>query len=130
MKRTSISLRLLAAICFCFIAASLSRTLAWSQQTDPLAGKWKMVSTSPDGSEVDWTLTIVHADGQYTATSATTEENPVQDFKVDGAKIHFRVSYQGNEYKIDLTRDGDSLTGTWSGNDQSGQTKGQKAPTS
>lgn len=121
-------LRVLAAITFCSLAILLSTNIAHSQQPDPLVGKWKMVSTTEDGSQVLWSLTITYVHGNYGATANTDQgEAPVKDLKVDGSTIHFRVPYQGDEYDIDLKLDGGSLAGTWSGNGGSGETKGHKA---
>ena len=101
--------------------------MAWSQAADALAGKWKMVSTAPD-HDVNWTLTVTQTAGKYSATAASDEgEIVVKDIKVDGANIHFQVTYQGEDYSIDLKRAGDALTGTWSGGNGSGETKGQKS---
>lgn len=122
MPRPAGFIRLLAALTI------FSTILAFAQKTDPLVGKWKMSSTTPDGDQVPWTLTITYADGKYAATAAAGEgEGPVSELKVDGTKLHFRVPYQGNEYDIDLKLEGDSLAGTWSGGGSSGETKGQKS---
>lgn len=129
MIRRSLSIRILAAIGFSFAAAVFSVGTACAQQADPLAGKWKMVSSSPDGNEIPWTLTIKLANGKYDATCVTDAgEQAVKDLNVDGHKLHFRVPYQGEDYDIDLKLEGGSLAGTWSGSSGSGATKGQKAP--
>lgn len=123
-------LKLIAAsIAFCLTAA-LCVSLAPAQQSNPLVGKWKMVSTTDDGSEVRWTLSISYQDGKYGATSSTDADNgesAVKDLKVDGSAVHFRVPYQGDEYDIDLKLVGNKLSGNWSGNGASGETKGEKA---
>ena len=54
-------------------------------------------------------------------------ESAAKDFKVEGSKIHLRAPYEGEEYDIDLKLVDGKLTGTWSGNGDSGQTKGEKA---
>lgn len=124
MPRFAALPRLLA---LCSLALLFTTGVALGQQSDPLLGKWKMSSTTPDGDQVPWTLTITYADGKYSATSAAGEgEGPVSELKVNGTKLHFRVPYQGNEYDIDLKLDGDSLVGTWSGGGSSGETKGQR----
>lgn len=131
MVRLSVLLRLLAATVFCSLIVFLSTGIARSQQTDPLVGKWKMLSTTPDGDQVPWKLTITYADGKYSATAGTDQgEDAVNELKVDGAKIHFRVPYHGNEYYLDLKLDGDSLVGAWSGQGSTGDTKGQRSTAS
>jgi hypothetical protein len=103
-------------------------SMAWAQSADTLAGKWKMVSVTPDGNNIDWTLSVTNSDGKYAATVVGADgEAPVKDLRVDGNKVHFRTPYQGEEYDIDLKLEGNKLSGTWSGNGDSGQTKGEKA---
>jgi hypothetical protein len=112
---------LLATIMLCIAVAR-------PQEDRPLVGKWKMVSTTSDGGEVPWTLTIDYADGKYGATAASGEgENPAKDLKVDGTNVTLIVPYQGEDYEIKLRLADDKLSGTWSGNGQSGETKGMKA---
>jgi hypothetical protein len=128
MLRFRAMLRHVAVFTVCLLAVLLSSRMALGQKADPLVGKWNMTSKTPDGDQVAWTLTITYADGKYAATSSAGEgEGQVSDLKVDGANVHFRVPYQGNQYDIDLKLDGDSLVGTWSGGGSSGETKGQKA---
>jgi hypothetical protein len=118
---------------FCFAVLALSTGIARGQKADPLVGKWKMVSSTPDGNQVPWGLTITYANGKYGATASSPSEEgegPVKDLTVDGSKVHFRVPYEEEDYDIDLKLDGSSLVGTWSGNGSSGETKGQKATSS
>jgi hypothetical protein len=111
-----------------FLAALLCTAMAQAQQNDQLAGKWNMHSTTPDGNDVYWTLSITYKDGSYSATLASDDgETAAKDFKVDGLKIHLRAPYQGHEYDIDLKLVDGKLLGTWSGNGDSGETKGEKA---
>ena len=64
-----------------------------AQESRPLVGKWKMISTTPDGGEVPWSLTINYGDGKYSATVASEHgENAPKDFKVDGANAVFTDS--------------------------------------
>jgi hypothetical protein len=87
-----------------------------------------MVSFTPDGDQVNWTLSIAQENGKYSAiVDGSDGESAAKDVKVDGANIHLRTSYQDEDYDIDLKLDGDKLTGTWSGNGNSGETKGTKA---
>jgi hypothetical protein len=101
---------------------------AQAQEDSAVTGKWKMVSTSPDGTDVHWTLSIAYKDGIYSATMSSDEgEGAAKDFKVEGSKIHLRAPYEGEEYDIDLKLVNGKLAGTWSGNGDSGETKGEKA---
>ncbi|MBV9157193.1 MAG: hypothetical protein JO097_13100 [Acidobacteriaceae bacterium] len=106
----------------------LSSSAARAQQSDALAGKWNMVSSTDDGNQIPWTLSITYVDGKYGASASTDSgENPVKDLKVEGKTVHFRVPYQGQDYDIDLKLVGEKLAGSWSGNGGSGDTKGEKA---
>ena len=120
-------MRIFQLLGFC-LAALLCIEVAHAQQSEALAGKWKMVSTTDNGDEIPWSLSISYGDGKYSATATTDSgDNPVKDLKVEGQTIHFRVPYQGNDYDIDLKLVGEKLKGTWSGNGDSGDTKGEKA---
>jgi hypothetical protein len=115
----------LTVLCVVLLAAW---SMAWAQSSSALTGKWKMTSVTPDGNDIAWTLSVTNSGGEYAATAASADgEMPVKDLRVDGNKVHFRTPYQGEEYDIDLTLQGDKLNGTWSGNGDSGQTKGEKA---
>ena len=110
---------------------SLLAQNAAAQQPDSLAGEWKMVSSTPDGDDIPWTLTIHYKDGNYSASTSTGQgaEEP-HNFKVDGENVSMNVMYDGEEYEIKLKHTGDKLVGTWSGNGNSGDTKGERASTS
>ncbi len=126
MRVSDISNSIVTALALCLMIL-LPSGAARAQQSDPFAGKWNMVSSTDDGNQIPWTLSITYADGKYSA-SATTDsgDNPVKDLKVEGKTVHFRVPYQGEDYDIDLKLVGEKLAGTWSGNGGSGDTKGEK----
>ena len=110
---------------------TFSLVLCFAGQNSQVAGKWNMVSLTPDGDQVAWTLSIANNDGKYSGTvDGTDGQSPAKDLKVEGSKIHLRTTYQDEDYDIDLKLDGDKLTGTWAGNGSSGETRGTKAPTS
>jgi hypothetical protein len=110
------------------LALVLTTAMAHAQEDSAVTGKWRMVSTTPDGNDVHWTLSITYKDGTYSAMLGSGEgETAAKDFKVEGSKIHLRAPYQGEEYDIDLKLVDGKLSGTWSGNGDSGDTKGEKA---
>jgi len=94
-----------------------------------LVGKWKMTSFSPEGDPIPWSLNIKEADGKLAATLDTENqgEAPARDFTAAGDKVHFKAPYEGEDYDIDLTLNDGKLTGTWSGNSDSGKTTGERA---
>ncbi len=109
------------------LAVAVAVGIAQVQENDQLTGKWNMVSTTPDGNDISWTLSITYKDGAYSAAiGGDAGESTAKDLKVEGSKIHMRVPYRDNEYDIDLTLKEGKLVGTWSGNGDSGQTKGEK----
>jgi hypothetical protein len=121
-------LRFITTTITAFLLAAVLCTGMADAQDDQLAGKWKMDSGTPDGNDVYWTLSITYKDGNYSAMLNTDDgETTAKDFKVDGSKVHLRAPYQGEEYDIDLKLVDGKLVGTWSGNDDSGVTKGEKA---
>ncbi len=90
-----------------------------------------MTSSTSDGGQIPWSLTIKFDDAGYSATASTEDgESPVKEFKVDGPNVSFKVPYHGDYYDIKLKLVEDKLAGTWSGGGDSGDTKGTKAPTS
>jgi hypothetical protein len=110
------------------VAFVLCTGMAYAQEDTALAGKWNMVSTTPDGADVHWTLSITYKDGTYSAMMGSDQgEDAAKDFKVEGSKIHLWAPYHGEEYDVDLRVMDGKLTGTWSGNGDSGTTKGEKA---
>lgn len=126
--RFSHRFRLITTTVAFLCAAVLGTRMANAQQNEQLTGKWQMDSTTPDGNDVYWTLSITYKDGNYSATLGSSEgETAAKEFKVDGSKIHLRAPYQGEEYDVDLKLVDGKLVGTWSGNGDSGETKGEKA---
>lgn len=90
-----------------------------------------MVSVTPDGDQISWTLSIAHDNEKYTATIEGNEgQSAGKDVRVDGATIHLRTTYQDEDYDIDLKLEENRLVGTWSGNGDSGETRGTRAPAS
>ncbi len=102
--------------------------ICYAQQGKELTGKWNMISVTPDGDQISWTLQIKHENGNYTATvDGQDGSSAAKDFRVENGKVHFRTTYQDQDYDIDLTVEENRLVGTWSGNGDSGETKGTKA---
>jgi hypothetical protein len=94
------------------------------------AGTWKMQSESPDGEAVPWTLTLSKKEASWEAVVGGTPDAkslPASDVKVSGNKVHFRTTYQGDPYDIDLTFESGRLTGTWTGQNGTGKTTGKRS---
>jgi hypothetical protein len=102
--------------------------ICYAQQSKDLTGKWNMVSVTPDGDQISWILQVKHENGNYTATvDGEDGSSAAKDFRVENGKVHFRTTYHDQDYDIDLTIEENRLVGTWSGNGDSGETKGTKA---
>jgi hypothetical protein len=94
------------------------------------AGTWKMQSETPDGEAIPWTLTLSKREGNWQAVVGGTPDAksmPASDVKVSGNKVHFRTTYQGDPYDIDLTLESGRLTGTWTGQNSTGKTTGRRS---
>jgi hypothetical protein len=86
-----------------------------------------MASAAPDGGTVVWTLTMKQEGGVWIATvGANDGDVPAKEVRVDGVSVHMKTPYNGDYYDIDLKLAGDSLTGKWSGNGDSGVTTGTR----
>jgi hypothetical protein len=110
-----------------FAALSFGASLSFAADAPALAGKWKMASITPDGSTIDWTLTLKREGDSWTATvSGVGPETVAKDVKVEGASLHMKTPYNEDYYDEDLKLDGDKLTGKWSGNGDSGATTGTR----
>jgi hypothetical protein len=96
-----------------------------------LAGKWKMVSITPDGSEFPWILVISYQDGKYSGTIKSEQGDlEAKDFKVDGTTVTLTGVYQENDYQVRLKLVDGKLKGSWSGGGDSGDIRGEKEGTS
>ena len=116
-----------ALLIIAFLALSFGAPVSRAADTAALAGKWKMASITPDGSTIDWTLTLKQEGDAWTATvGGVGPEAAAKEVKVDGASVHMKTPYNDEYYDLDLKLDGDKLTGKWSGNGDSGVTTGAR----
>ena len=101
-------------------------SIAWADDSE-LAGNWKMISVSPDGTEVPWTLVISYADGKYSGTLKSDQGDiAAKNFKVEGTTVSLTAVYQDNDYEIRMKLVDGKLKGSWSGGGDSGDTRGEK----
>lgn len=109
------------------LAVGLLAGTVSAQQAQGPAGKWKMVSTTSSDDVVNWTLTLKQEGDTWTATvSGEDGDAPAKEVKVDGNSIHMKTPYGGEFYDVDVTLEGNKLTGKWSGNGDSGPTTGTR----
>ena len=101
---------------------------ARGQDYKPLLGSWSMTSET-DGDMIQWTLLLKDNQGKLTASLKTGNgEQPAKGFTYTDGILKFKAPYQNSDYDIELKAAEDKLTGTWSGNGDSGKTSGTKMP--
>jgi hypothetical protein len=110
-------------------AASAQSTGSSESEHQALLGTWDMTSEVDGGDPVKWVLILRDQDGKLQGLLTTDGgEQPAKDFALADHTIHFKAPYQGEEYLIELKLDGAHLSGTWSGDGNSGNTTGVKRP--
>jgi hypothetical protein len=110
--------------------APVARSAQDTGKSPSPAGTWKMQSETPDGEAIPWTLTLSKRDGNWEAVVGGTPDAKsmsASDVKVSGNKVHFRTTYQGDPYDIDLTLESGRLTGTWNSQNGTGKTTGRRS---
>ena len=118
---------------FCLVLllnGPLARSAQHTGNSVSPAGTWKMQSETPDGEAIPWTLTLSKREGNWEAVVGGTPDAksmPASDVKVSGNKVHFRTTYQGDPYDIDLSLETGRLTGTWTGQNSTGKTTGRRS---
>lgn len=124
MKR----MHFMKTVLFCLALVTAMGAAAAQTETKPLVGTWNMVSVSPDGDQVKWTLAIKDAgDGKLAGTLKSDEgEAEAKDFsEVDGV-VKLKVPYEGDFYDIEVKYTDGKLVGKWMGGGSEGETTGTK----
>ncbi len=117
--------RLLLAVLALLMAAF---ALQAGDDSQPLVGKWNMVSITPDGENLKWVLIIKEVEGKLTGSLASEDgEASTKDFSFADGVVKFQAPYQGEYYEIELKLADGQLNGTWSNVRDSGKTTGTKA---
>ncbi len=117
--------RLFLAVLALFVTAF---ALQARDDSKPLVGKWNMVSITPDGESLKWTLIVREVDGKLTGALASEDgEASTKDFSFANGVVKFEAPYQGEYYEIELKFADGQLNGTWSNGSDSGKTSGTKA---
>jgi len=125
MKHSPRYLRL-ALLLAAIVALAVPCLLAQSDN-EVLKGTWNMVSLTPDGDKVPFTLIIKEQDGKLTGSlKIETGEAEAKDFTVTEGVIKFQAPYQGEYYDIELKLVEGKLTGKWYGNGAEGDCSGTK----
>ena len=117
--------RLLLAVLALLMAAF---ALQAGDDTQPLVGKWNMVSITPEGENLKWVLIIKEVEGKLTGSLASEDgEASTKDFSFADGVVKFQAPYMGEYYEIELKFADGQLNGTWSNGSDSGKTTGTKA---
>jgi hypothetical protein len=88
-----------------------------------LAGKWKLNGKRPGGGEDNVELELTDDGGKLTgAILAEGMKLPLQDVKLEGKELSFRLPTPQGEYRLKLTIGENSMKGTYSsGDDKPGE---------
>lgn len=111
-----------------FAAVLLIAPVALAGDADKVVGVWKAVASTPEG-DMPSVLTISQADGELEAKMELAGmERRVTNEALDGDVFKMTVYYDGMPYDVELTVDGDTMEGSWSGDDASGTLKATREP--
>ena len=102
--------------------------LALAADAPKAAGTWDIVATTPQG-ELPAVLTLKIVDGQPKAEfELAGAPRTVSDEKLANDVLTMKVEYEGGSYGVEAKIEGDSMTGTWQGNGNSGELKAKRRP--
>ena len=93
-----------------------------------IVGTWDCVSTTNDGDEQTWTLTVKQDNGNLVATlgGGSLGDVGVEDFRAEGTTASFVAKTNSGSYGVKLTVKGSAVEGTFDGDQASGTIKGKK----
>ena len=88
-----------------------------------VAGKWKMTAQMPSGGEMKLDIEIKDESGKLSGTISPADGPvlPLQDVKLEGSELSFKVTADPGTYALKLTVSGNSMSGTFQGPDGSGK---------
>jgi hypothetical protein len=111
-----------------FVTVSLFGFQLQPEAEKALLGKWNMVSVTPEGDKINWTLNLKQDDGKLKCTVSVDEgEKEAKDLTITDGKIHLKTQYRDNTYDIDVRVKDNAMTGTWTGGGDTGAISGKKA---
>jgi hypothetical protein len=83
-----------------------------------IAGKWKLNGKRAGGGEDNVELELTHDGGKLTGTIlAEGARLPIQDVKLEGQELSFRLPTPQGDYTLKLTVGENSMKGTYSSGD-------------
>jgi hypothetical protein len=93
-----------------------------------VVGTWDAVAVTPDG-DMPAVMTITETDGALEAEMEIGGmPRTVEDEKLEDNVLTMTVMYDGAPYEVELTVDGDTMEGTYTGSAASGAMKAKRQP--
>lgn len=93
----------------------------------PGAGVWDVTATTPQGEPMKWTVTIREADGRLDGVASRGESSvPLLELKAEGATYTCKIKISEGDFEARFTVEGDTLTGRWSGEGETGALQGRR----
>ena len=93
-----------------------------------VVGTWDAVAVTPEG-DMPAVLTIAETDGALEAEMEMGGVNrTIENEKLEGDVFTMTVMYDGAPYEVELTVDGDTMEGTYTGMAASGDMKATRQP--
>jgi hypothetical protein len=101
---------------------------ASAADTPAIVGSWSCTSSTADGNDASWTLSVKSDGGKLSASveDSSIGDINISDFKADGNEASFTAETGGAAYSVKLTVKGAELEGTFEGDQASGTIKGTK----
>jgi hypothetical protein len=83
-----------------------------------VAGKWNVTAVTPEGSEMKAQMVLKNQGGNLAGEMISPRGTfTLQDIKVSGEELTYKIATGDSVYGIKLAVTGDSMKGTWSGAD-------------
>lgn len=109
-------------------AIALAAPLCLAGDAAKVVGTWDAVAVTPDG-DLPGLLTITEKEGAFVAEmDIGGMKRRVEDEKLEGNVFTMTVIYDGAPYDVEVTVDGDTMEGTYSGSDASGALTAKRRP--
>jgi hypothetical protein len=102
--------------------------LALAGDAAKVVGTWDAVAVTPEG-DMPAVLTLAETDGALEAKMEIGGmPRTIEDENLEGDVLTMTVMYDGAPYDVELTVDGDTMEGTYTGSAASGAMKATRQP--
>ena len=107
---------------------AVAAPLALAGDFSKVVGTWDAVAVTPEG-DMPAVLTIAEKEGALEAEMEMGGVNrTIENEKLEGDVFTMTVTYDGAPYEVELTVDGDTMEGTYTGMAASGDMKATRQP--